>query len=348
MIRRRAAMPKLSPALQTLIKRTPLASRADSDRLLKGDLEHGAQKYAHQALVDGGESWKVYFALEGELGRGFEASVDLLPITSCESLARWAFDNGRDDVAIRAYRRLLESGAVASTARDLADRFVGTIRDVQGEGAAVEAKALVDRALPPLVAVRRRSEAPCFRVVPSSDRSPHSFGGHDIAMPACEGCGEKVRLYFSFDVEAEPSLFSLVPTWAMFPLLGCGSCRAWSFRTDYKLDAETTVARIVRVYADAEALRVAGHVRTPTPILPRASASLVLLTGESSSPEPLVGGDPHWRGNPQSVTCWECNRPMKLVASLATPRGFKPELTIEGFHDHFACDTCKTLSVIAQ
>lgn len=341
-------MPKLSPALQATIKRTPLTSRADADRVLKGDLEHGAKKYAQQALVDGGESWKVFFALEGELGRSYEASVDLLPITSCESLSRWAFANGRDDVATRAYRRLLETGAVPSTARELADRFVATIRDGQGEAPAAEAKALVDRALPPPVVVKRRSEAPCFRVVPSNDRSPHSFGGADIAMPACHGCGEKVRLYFSFDVEAEPTLFSLVPSWAIFPLIGCGSCRAWTFRTDYKLDAETTTAEVVRVYADAEALRVAGHVRTPTPILPRANASLVLTSGEETTPEPLVGGDPHWRGNPQSVTCWECNRPMKLVASLASPRGFTPAVSIEGFHDHFACDTCKTLTVIAQ
>jgi hypothetical protein len=339
---------KLSPALQTLIKRTPLASRADADRLLKGDLEHGAQKYARQALVDGGESWKVYFALEGEIGRGFEASVDLLPVTSCEPLSRWAFDNGRDDVATRAYRRLLDSGAVPSSARDLAERFVATVRDAQGEGAASEAKALVDRALPPPVAVRARSEAPCFRVVPSAQRSPHSFGGYDIAMPPCAGCGEKVRLYFAFDVEAEPTLFSVVPSWVMFPLLGCGSCRAWTFRTDYKLDAETTAAKIVRVYADPEALRAAAHVRVPTPILPRANATLVLMTTESAGPEPLVGGDPHWRGNPQSVSCWECNRPMTFVASMGSPRGFSPPVSIEGLHDHFACDRCKTLSVIAQ
>ena len=145
---------KLSPALQTLVKRTPLASRVDADRVLKGDLEHGAQKYAKQALVDGGESWKVFFALEGELGRGFDASVAGLPVTSCESLARWAFDNGRDDVAALAYRLLLESGAVPSSARELADRFVQTVSDTQGPAAGSDARALVDRALPAAVATR--------------------------------------------------------------------------------------------------------------------------------------------------------------------------------------------------
>ena len=337
---------KLSPSLQTLVKRTPLASRADADRVLKGDLEHGAQKYAKQALVDGGDSWKVFFALEGELGRGFDASVGGLPVTSCESLARWAFDNGRDDVAALAYQRLLESGAAASSARELADRFVQTVSDTQGPAAGTEARALVERALPAAVASRARSEVPTFHVRPAKDRSPHSYGGYDIARPPCSACGEKLRLYFSFDVEAEPTLVSLVPSWAMFPLVGCGSCRAWMFRTEIQLDQETTAATIVRVYADPEALRAAAHSRTPTPVMPRANAALVLAT--DGGVEPTLGGDPHWRGNPQSVSCWTCHQPMVFVAAMATPVGFEPSVAITGWHDHFACDRCRTLTVIAQ
>ncbi len=337
---------KLSPELQALVKRTPLASRADADRVLRGDLDLGAQKYAKQALADGGESWKVYFAIELERGRGFEESVDVLPVTSCESLARWAFDNGRDDVGVRAFQRLVESGAAPSTARELANRYVETVRDTQGPDAAAAAQALVERALPAPVAAPRRAEVPSYRLVPSSERSPHSYGGHDIAMPPCQACGEKIRLYFSFDVEAEPSLYSLLPSWAVFPLLGCGSCRAWTFRTEYKLDAETTTAKIVRVYADPELLRAAGAARSPTPIIPRANAAVVLVTAPLTAPEPVLGGEPHWRGNPQSVTCWECNKPMAYVASMATPRGFTPTVPIEGFHDHFGCDACRTLTVI--
>jgi hypothetical protein len=185
-----------------------------------------------------------------------------------------------------------------------------------------------------------------FRIVPCADRSRHSFGGYDLSMPDCAACGDKLRLWFSLDVEAEPSLLSLLPGWAMFPLLGCGSCRVWMFRTDYVLDADTTKVDIVRVHAEVGDLRAAAQARVKSAPIPRANAMLVFANAPTPSPEPVVGGEPHGPSPQKAVVCWVCSGAMHFIASMASPRAFLPSVQMAGYQDHFACGACRTLSVM--
>lgn len=98
---------RLSPELQKLVKRNPLPSRAETDRVLKGDLEFGATRYSVEA-ASSPAAWAVYFAIEGENGRSFEQSIASLHPSVCADLARWGFDEGRESVGVVAYRRFLE------------------------------------------------------------------------------------------------------------------------------------------------------------------------------------------------------------------------------------------------
>ncbi len=342
---------KLSPALQSILKKTPLASRSELDRVMRGDLEFGAEQYARQAMFDGGASWSVYFALQTELGRGWEESVHHLPQASCESLAKWAFAEGRDDVGVMAIERILEADDAPTGLRDLVDPYVQATINAWGRDAGAEALARIESKVP-----RAPAKAPptstvlgsAFRIVPCADRSRHSFGGFDLEMPDCPACGDKLRLWFSLDVEAEPSLLSSLPGWSMFPLMGCGSCRVWMFQIDYQLDVDTTAAQIVRVHAESDAVRASAQARARTPPIPRTNAMLVFNNAATAVPEPVVGGEPHFGGMPRAVDCWGCRKPMRFIASMATPRGFTPAVTISGWQDHFACAACRTVSVVPQ
>lgn len=339
---------KLSPDLQAIVKRTPLASRAEADRLLRGDLELGADQYARQAVFDGGASWKVYFAIEAEIGRPFEESVHRLPEASCESLARWAFAEGRDDVGVIAIDRLLEADEAPPGIRDLADSYVQATMNAWGKDAGAEALARFEAKLPRAPRQEARAtgvKGSTFHLVPSADRSRHSFGGYDLAMPDCAACGDKLRLWFSLDVEAEPSLLSLLPGWAMFPLLGCGSCRVWMFRSDYALDADTTKVDIVRIHAEPGDLRAAAQARVKSAPLARVNAILV-FANPTSLAEPVVGGAPHGGSTAKPVVCWVCNGVMSFIAAMASPRAFAPAIQMTGYQDHFACGSCRTVSVL--
>ncbi|NUO53168.1 MAG: hypothetical protein HOV80_30330, partial [Polyangiaceae bacterium] len=340
---------KLSPDLQAIIKRTPLASRAEADKLLRGDLELGAEQYARQAVFDGGASWKVYFAIEAEIGRPFEESVHRLPEASCESLARWAFSEGRDDVGVIAVDRLLEAEEAPAGIRELADPYVQATMNAWGKDAGAEALARFEAKLPRAARPEARTagvKGSTFRLVPSGDRSRHSFGGYDLSMPDCAACGDKLRQWFSLDVEAEPSLQSMLPGWALFPLLGCGSCRVWMFRSDYVLDTDTTKVDIVKIHAEPGDLRAAAQARIKSSPLPRANAMLVFANAPTSSPEPVVGGEPHGPSNTRAVECWVCNRAMSFIGAMASPRAFAPAIQMTGYQDHFACGRCRTLSVM--
>jgi hypothetical protein len=68
--------------------------------------------------------------------------------------------------------------------------------------------------------------------------------------------------------------------------------------------------------------------------------------------ESRVAGEPEWQQSPIRVYCRQCRQAMIYVASLAsaTP-GFEPVVFINndsGFHYHYACNDCHTLSVIPQ
>ncbi len=194
---------RLSPELQKLIKRNPLPSTAETDRVLKGDLEFGATRYSVEA-ASSPAAWAVYFAIEGENGRSFDKSIASLHPSVCADLARWGFDEGRDTVGVVAYRRFLELSKGVALEEDCA-RFVETVRNVEGEAAARTAMELVERRLaaPTASMPPRAASQTAFRAVSVPPPPPppkprrvhagfapfphpygeHSLGGFDVSMP---------------------------------------------------------------------------------------------------------------------------------------------------------------------
>jgi hypothetical protein len=70
-----------------------------------------------------------------------------------------------------------------------------------------------------------------------------------------------------------------------------------------------------------------------------------------SAERPQVAGYPAWVQDPQHVFCKTCRRGMVFVAAMANTTGFDPYIPINnegGFQYHFACNSCRTISVIAQ
>ena len=66
---------------------------------------------------------------------------------------------------------------------------------------------------------------------------------------------------------------------------------------------------------------------------------------------PTVGGALPWIADPLDVRCRRCKDEMTFVAAMANVEGFDTYVPINnesGYQYHFACDTCHTLSVIAQ
>jgi hypothetical protein len=343
---------KLSPELQKLIKRNPLASSAETDRVFKGDLDFGAQRYAALAHSKP-EAWAVYFAIAGENGASFDQAVANVALDACAGLARWCFSDGRDSVGIVAFRRLLLESTSAPLEPDC-ERFLEAVSVAEGEAAAAEARALVTRRLPPKRAVPQaavveiplqRREHAGFSPVPSA-AGAHTLGGFDIAMPVCPACGVKTRLWLCFDVEAEPCLAALKPVWSLLPLVSCGNCDAWRYRHDYQLDRDATALILTGIWAGPDELKTV--MLPPQPPLERQSVALEEADTATLSHELQVGGQPLFRREPLNPACPSCKSPTVFVATLTSSNVFRPAIALKGSRYHFACFRCRTLSVLAQ
>ncbi len=142
-----AKLTKLPPDLQLLVKRFPLVTRADVDRVNRGDAEFASEMYCARACEGetGDAYWKVYFAFEALIGRTFEESVSLLMPEHLQKLARWAFREGRDDVAIAAYRFFLETSEPGSSLPAEDELFARRVGETAGPHAEAEAQDLIRR-----------------------------------------------------------------------------------------------------------------------------------------------------------------------------------------------------------
>jgi tetratricopeptide (TPR) repeat protein len=189
-------------------------------------------------------------------------------------------------------------------------------------------------------------------LVPSEAPGPHWYGGGDYAMPACAGCGYTISQWFWLDLTAITELHELLPNWPGCPLLGCSACMVWMGRHDYSVDhaEKCIVLRNVAI-----STKEFGKPFDAPPKLQRRYAKLV-PTKPTDSPfdvalGPMVGGAPLWTQSPELALCPECDEPMVYVAAMTTPEAFEPPFVINnesGFQYHFACNACRTLSVIAQ
>lgn len=196
--------------------------------------------------------------------------------------------------------------------------------------------------------VERYFEQPPLVPSPSNEPEPHWFGGEDFTLPACQGCGHSIRQWFAFDLRAIPELNQQLPSWTLFPFLGCGDCVVWMGRHDYVVNQATLEVRLTNVAISTSEYGKAFVVTRP---LPRAFAKLSRFPEEPEPARPLVGGAPYWTQQPTNVYCPECRARMTYVGAMATAAEFDPPFVINnesGFQYHFACGECSVISVIAQ
>jgi hypothetical protein len=210
---------------------------------------------------------------------------------------------------------------------------------------------------PPDIAaqVRAWGASPGADLVPR-EGAPHAYGGDAWRTPPCQGCGHPIRVWFTLDLGAIPELQPLLPGWRWFPLLGCVDCMVWMGRHDYAIDP---VSRTIELLAVDISTREYGTAYDTTPPIPAQPAALAWRAPvppeqdfEEDPPDrPQVGGVPAWTQDPERVPCPACGEEMVFVASMARPEGFTPEIPVNnesGFQYHFACASCRRLSVVAQ
>jgi hypothetical protein len=185
-----------------------------------------------------------------------------------------------------------------------------------------------------------------------AETSPHRFGGEQLAMPSCHGCGHRIRQFVDLNVAAEPRLLSIVPLFETFPLLGCTDCMMWMGRHDYVIDGRSVQLLAValseqqygRAYETAEplaAVPVSLHWRAP--IDPEADVW--------PPDAPQVLGTPWWVQSPLRVFCRGCHGEMVFVAAMGTSQELGSYVAVtneSGFLYHFACNACRAVSVVAQ
>jgi hypothetical protein len=172
-------------------------------------------------------------------------------------------------------------------------------------------------------------------------------------MPACRGCGHSIREWFTIDLRAVPSLAEAFTPWTLFPLLSCADCSVMFGRHDYEVDLHTMTIRLVNV---ASSTRRFGSALNTAPHVPQQYVALQPWTfpdgkdPETGPTDPMVGGQPDWIQSPIRVFCRTCRNEMLYVASLTSTANFEPYVPINeaGFHYHFACPRCHTISVIPQ
>jgi hypothetical protein len=200
-------------------------------------------------------------------------------------------------------------------------------------------------------------KSPGADLLPTAGTSPHTFGGQHWTVPACRGCGHPIRVWFTLDVRALPSVAQQLPGWRFLPLLGCNACTVWMGRHDYQVDP---VARALSLLNVAISTRRFGEAQGPPAALPslpvevRWRTPVLAPTERDLEPRweaPQLGGAPHWTQQPLTVFCPACRKEMGFVAAMASAEAFPGGVHINnesGFQYHFACAPCHTLSVIAQ
>ena len=196
-------------------------------------------------------------------------------------------------------------------------------------------------------------------LLPCHKKSPHWFGGEEFDMPQCHGCAHPIRQWFVIDIREIPPLREKLPAWSQFPLLGCMDCMVWMGRHDYRLDFPTMKILLDNV---ATMTNRFGDVFGTLPPIPKQYVQLEWLAPnlnpsakdlEAAAPwdRPQVAGTISWVQSPEHVFCRNCREEMVFVAALASTTGFEPYIPINnesGFQYHFACNSCCTISVIAQ
>ena len=202
--------------------------------------------------------------------------------------------------------------------------------------------------------------SPGARIRPSTEPSPHCFGGQSLAMPACHGCGHPIRAYFVLDVRAEPRLAAVLPGCPWFALMGCHDCLMWMGRHDYELLVDERAVRLVAVGLSRELYGEANDDGTELPhvpvrldwLAPRSVADDEEVDdADIGEEEPQVLGAPRWTQSPERPICRRCKEVMMFVAAMASTKDIGDYVAINnesGFQYHFACNGCRTVSVIAQ
>jgi hypothetical protein len=202
---------------------------------------------------------------------------------------------------------------------------------------------------------------PGARLKPVDAKSPHWFGDRTFEMPNCRGCGHRIREWFVLDIREIPNLSQLLPSWTLFPLLGCMDCSVWMGRHDYEIDLDRLVVRLVNLTISVTQF---GEAFDTMPELSKQPARLATIepmrVADCHSCDDLldlfdsgtqVAGTPNWAQDPERVYCRSCREEMEFVAAMASVDEFEPYVPINnesGYQYHFACDRCKTISVIAQ
>jgi hypothetical protein len=191
------------------------------------------------------------------------------------------------------------------------------------------------------------------RPEPTTEPSPHCFGGDDFRLPQCQGCGHPIRQWFLIDITAVPSLRAKLPSWSLLPLLGCNDCALFLFRHDYMVDGEAKVVDLLGVAANDVKIKQFGSANKTEPLIPRQPVALRKI--DSSSPpqedRPQIGGEPDWVQDFERIFCPKCQEEMVFVAAMGCVDKLQPRIMINngsGYQYHFACDRCRTLSVFAQ
>jgi hypothetical protein len=203
---------------------------------------------------------------------------------------------------------------------------------------------------------------PGARLRPSDEKQPHWFGGDTFRMPECWGCGHPIRQWFVLDLKEIEPLNAKLPSWGLFPLLGCPDCDVSMGRHDYEVDGDRLAVKLVNVGTNTAKY---GEARSVMPLLPPQYARLEWQDPIPDPPpgkegdneyhpdwdRPQVAGKPGWTQEPLRVYCRTCREQMVFVAAMATVEDFGPKVWINngsGYQYHFACNGCRTLSVIAQ
>jgi hypothetical protein len=203
---------------------------------------------------------------------------------------------------------------------------------------------------------RRWLAAPHARIRLASEPSPHVAGGNRLRMPPCRGCGHDIRLYVLLDARAEPRLVDRVPNLPWFPLLGCPDCTMSLGRHDYEIDVEHQALRLIAAESSPEEYGEAFDefgVLPETPIELEWIPARAYVEGERlrwPDDAPQILGEPWWIQTPLRPFCRKCRDEMTFVAAMASiDLGKYVAINNDGgFQYHFACNACRTLSVMAQ
>ena len=201
---------------------------------------------------------------------------------------------------------------------------------------------------------------PGLLIKPSRSKSAHWFGGSTFAMPSCKGCGHPIREWFVLDIREIDGLRERLPSWSLLPLLGCVDCMVWMARHDYAVDGDELEIRLLDVQLPAIKKYSKPYGTFPEikrkyvrlePLPPRDVAGDEELQDDYSEVGPLVAGVPPWIEEPVAMHCPQCEDEMTYVAAMSNVESFKPRVPINnesGYQYHFACNRCRTLSVVAQ